>query len=214
VQPLERIANLDGAVPSGIGPAPVDRGRPRLILAVDPRELLASQGRHPSSHIAGSGSGCDACGFTPLARGDIADALRKLPVAWQEALRSDPTFVEPAARLRDELHAVTNRVERVLDEPDTSLASVTIHAPTALATPTSRDVLVSLLHLSANRLADLVESLSTDAWEMRGHVDEGTVTVRELAQVPLHHSHRDLARSRAGDSVVVHFDRGRRKRSW
>jgi hypothetical protein len=108
---------------------------------------------------------------------------------------------------------VTNRVERVLDAPGTSLASVDVHSPTALATPISGDVLVRLLHLCADRLADLVGPLSTEAWETRGHVDDGEVTVQELVQVPLHHSHRDLARSGAGDSVVIHFDRHRRKRS-
>src|SRR5688500_11017984 len=103
MQSLERNANLDGAMPASTGPARADRGGPRLIVAVDSRELVASQGRHPSSHIAGAGSGCEACGFIPPALSDTVDALRELPLAWRDALRRDPGFIEPAARLRDEL---------------------------------------------------------------------------------------------------------------
>ena len=183
---LETTTTLRRGAPSSVAPVPTDRDGP-------------------------SPSACADCGFTPPAPGDTADALRELPGGWRDALRRDSSFVEPAARLRDEIHAVTNRVDRIMAAPGSHLARVIVHTPTALATPTSEDLLIRLLHLSADRLADLIESLPPGAWEIGGRVAGGPVTVRELVQVPLHHSHRDLARSGAGDPVVIHFDRHRRK---
>lgn len=123
---------------------------------------------------------------------NAAGALRQLPTMWSDALQGAPLLIEPAARLRDELHAVANRVERLLAAPGSALSSVTIHVPTALDWAASRNVLVDLLRAAAHRLADVLGTMGPEDWVTSGTVGGGVVTVGQLVLVPLHHSHRDL----------------------
>ena len=190
----------------------VTRGvTPQLRVAIDPAVLAASRGRHPSSNV--DRAACGTCGFSPPARADIADALRRLPSTWQRALAAHPTLIDRAAFLRDDLHAVANRVARLLAAPGTRLSVVTIHVPTALtAGIASPAIVVHRLRMAADRLRRLVEPLRTGGWDVTGSVGDGFVTVTQLVHVPLHHSHRDLA-SNPGEmtmAAVVPIDPRRR----
>jgi hypothetical protein len=182
-------------------PPPNTKVRPHLELVVDENELAASQLRHPSSYVDPS---CGECGFIQPRRSETGGALRRLPSAWRTALRANPQLLERAAFLRDEIHAVTNRVARLLVAPRSRLQRVTIRAPTANATSGSQAVVVDLLRFSAERLARIVDSLRLDDWGTTGYVGDGVVTVADLIHVPLHHSHRDLVcHTDDGDRAVV-----------
>jgi hypothetical protein len=98
-------------------------------------------------------------------------------------------MVSEAARARDELHAVANRIARILVAPGSSLAAVHIETPTALAQPTSIDLVVELLRMEADRLAAITDSID-EQWDWVGYVGSQAVTVRQLADVPLHTAHR------------------------
>ena len=183
-------------------PPPTTNVRPHLQLVVDENELAASQHRHPSSYV--ELPACGDCGFTQPQRSDTGGALRRLPSTWRAALRANPQLLERAAFLRDEIHAVTNRVARLLVAPGSRLQRVTIYAPTANATAESQAVVIDFLRISAERLARIVDSLRPDDWDSTGSVGDRAVTVADLIQVPLHHSHRDLVRNATGgDQPVV-----------
>jgi len=182
-------------------PPPTTNVRPHLQLVIDENELAASQHRHPSSYV--ELPACGDCGFTQLQRGDTGGALRRLPSTWRAALRANPQLLERAAFLRDEIHAVTNRVARLLVAPGSRLQRVTIYAPTANATAESQAVVVEFLRISAERLARIVDSLRPDDWDSTGYVGDSAVTVADLIQVPLHHSHRDLVRNAEGGGQPV-----------
>jgi hypothetical protein len=105
--------------------------------------------------------------------------------------------------VRDELHAVANRVARLLVSPGSTLSPVRIDVPTELARPPSIDLLIELLRIEADRLADLTESIGAE-WGWIGRVGVGPVTVTALAAVPLHTSHQVLTRNvRQGASVAL-----------
>jgi hypothetical protein len=162
------------------------------------------QRRHPSSNVDPAvAAACDECGFVPPLLRDTGEALRAVPEQWRDALRKSPLLIPSAARLRDELHAIANRVARLLIEQDARLSSVTIPPPDALAASASTNILVALLRMAAVRLADLVDALRPEQWGIAGRVGDRTVTVAELVRVPLHHSHRDLAARRPGMVVPV-----------
>jgi hypothetical protein len=146
---------------------------------------------------------CDQCGFLPPARRELPSAIGALPSRWVAALRSDPsgTF-EDAARVRDELHAVANRVGRLLVAPGSTLSPVHIDVPTELARPPSIDLLTELLRIEADRLADLAESIGAE-WGWIGRVGAGPVSVAALAAVPLHTTHQMLTRDGCGGASVV-----------
>jgi hypothetical protein len=48
-----------------------------------------------------------------------------------------------------------------------------------------------------------VDSLRPDDWDSTGYVGDSAVTVADLIQVPLHHSHRDLVRNAEGGGQPV-----------
>jgi hypothetical protein len=180
----------------------------RLRIAGDPEALAASRQRHPSSQLDAVAV-CGACGFSSPARADTAEALRSLPTVWRSALQADRRLVDRAALLRDELHAVANRVARLLDEPGAHLSIVTIRTPMSTSGIPSTGTLVNGVRLAAERLARLVESLSADDWEATGLVPHGAVTISQLIRVPLHHSHRDLANGGGIGGTVVLLGGGR-----
>jgi hypothetical protein len=184
-------------------PPPGTEARPQLHLVIEKDVLAASQSRHPSSCVAIRA--CRNCGFTPPPRDDTARALRRLPSTWRAAMSARPEALARAAYLRDEIHAVTNRVARLLVAPQARLQRVRINVPTAIASASSGPVVLHRLRLSVERLARLVESMRTDDWKVNGYVEDRDITVAELVLVPLHHSHRDLLgdAGRVGRTLVI-----------
>ncbi len=153
----------------------------------------ASVRRHPSSATAWSGD-CGRCGFQRPRHTDIAAAIALLPAEWRRPLEERrPGAFADAARLRDELHVVTNRIERIRAVPG---APIVAPLPTVMPTPrhriTSSEHLVTLLQLAAERLVETLTRLDADEWQLHGRLGSEDVTIEQLAVMPLHRSHARL----------------------
>jgi len=171
---------------------------------VDPHTLspaqCASVRHHPSSNVVATEQACPRCGFQAPATDATATAILAIPDVWASLLHSgaaENTLLE-AARLRDELHVVANRISRVLAVPGSAvLAAVRIDAPTAWKRPTSGDQLVALLRFAAERLAAVLTPLSPAEWRLTGRAGSRSLAVRDLALIPLHRSHARLTNGRS-----------------
>ena len=155
--------------------------------------------RHPSSHKFPGVPACPRCGFEPPATPDIASAILAIPDEWASLLSHDTTetMLAEAARLRDELHVVANRISRVLAVPGAAvLATVRIDSPTAWTRTIGPDQLIALLKMAAERLAELVRSLRPADWHLTGRAGRKSLSIRDLALLPLHRSHARLTRGR------------------
>ena len=148
-------------------------------------------------------SPCGRCGFQSPARCRLPDAIRAITPTWAVTLRSGgPALVPAAARARDELHAVTNRIARILTAPGSTLSPVHVERPTALTQYASIDLIIELLRQEADRLASITASLDEE-WGWVGSVGSQQVTVRQLADVPLHSAHRQSVAPGREVSVVL-----------
>ena len=154
----------------------------------------ASMRRHPSSNRAEDGPTCNRCGFRTPDRTDIPCEIAAIASKWRPVLpTAPPSQLEGAARLRDELHVVANRISRLRAAPGSPvLATLSIDAPTALRRTASVEHLLVMLDISAQRLADLAASLDAAEWDLRGRIGASDVSVAELALMPLHRSHARL----------------------
>jgi hypothetical protein len=95
-----------------------------------------------------------------------------------------------AACLRDEIHAVTNRIDQLLISPYSIFAPVRTSPRNALARLVNPRVLVALLELATTRLAALTDTVHGEQWQRRGKVRGGNVSIAELAALPLHRTYR------------------------
>jgi hypothetical protein len=109
---------------------------------------------------------------------------------------SDPEGPRCVAVLRDQIHAVTNRVQRLVAQPGAGVLPVMVRFPSA----GSSDVIspVQVLHVlqaAVDRLVNVLDSLDADGWDIRGvWADTGqTFIVYDLPLLPLHFSHRHIA---------------------
>jgi hypothetical protein len=149
---------------------------------------------------------CRGCDFRPPAPNEAASELRALASIWEVALvGGDEDLIDEAARMRDEIHAVAKRIGRLLDAPGSRISPVRIEIPTASARGATAQLVIALLGNAAEGLGQLVESLGADDWRIEGSVGTGRVSVYELACVPLHTTHRELAahKRRAEDELMV-----------
>jgi hypothetical protein len=103
---------------------------------------------------------------------------------------------ERASRVRDELHAVANRVGRLLETPGATLAPIEISAP-GKGFGASTVSTGAFIRLAAERLARLVDGLSPEHWQIEGRIADSTITIEELVARPLHTSHHELSRAHA-----------------
>jgi hypothetical protein len=176
---------------------PAARGSP----ALDPHSLsparAASVHRHPSSPEVAAPQTCLRCGFEAPAASDVVAEILRIPDRWAPGLRSSatPQLLIGAARTRDELHVVANRIARVLAMPGSAtLAEMPLDTPTASARLTNADHLITVLRLAAERLARVVSSLRQEDWSLTGQAGRTSISVRDLALIPLHRSHGRLTR--------------------
>lgn len=179
-----------------------DRARgspaPDSPSALDLMRAAAVQ-RHPSSNLRADVEGCSRCGFAAPAMDDVATALATIPDQWADLLDADATrtMIHEAARLRDELHVVANRISRVLADPGSAvLASARIDSPTSWARSTDPGQVLALMRLAADRLAAVLGSLDPPDWQLTGRAGRLSLSILELAVIPLHHSHARLTRGR------------------
>jgi hypothetical protein len=157
-------------------------------------ERAASVRRHPSSQQSGAPPSCARCGFRSPAASAIPSAITAVANEWEVALHNgtDPALRDAAARLRDEVHVVTNRVVRLVG---TSTGVELPPIPGSLGPSRTDDPgqLTALLRIAAVSLAAVLGSLAAQDWERRGRMGHRWVSVLDLALLPLHHSHARLA---------------------
>lgn len=158
---------------------------------------------------------CETCGFRPPRRADAAAAISQLATLWRGAVNIGGGDVhERVAYNRDEIHAVSNRVERLLAQPGATLSPIQISRPTAASGSFGPEVLVMLLERAVRRLAVLTARLRGEQWDIRGRIDRSEVSISELVAVPFHRAHRELWSWAAGSesSVVVFLEEARHLR--
>jgi hypothetical protein len=195
MQRLTSPARPKGRAP-GIPPPTGRAPKCAATIVPGPQPLDNRDGSLRSAHRQSPPSvdPCSQCGFQAVAPAGTSSALRALPQACRDALRrGDHAVVEEVARLRDELHAVANRVARLLVAPGSTLAAMDIGSPTALAGPSNPELLVAILTMAAGRLADITDRLGEADWRLVGQLGPETVTVGQLVEVPLHSAHRLLS---------------------
>ena len=158
---------------------------------------VTSMRRHPSAKIE-IRPGCRRCGFRSPPRSEVAAALAGLPRRWQAHLEQlgppEQQHVHVGiARARNELHAVANRMSRILEAPTNVgpavVTEVDTEAPIVVAATTDPDQLLARLRLAAERASEFVGALDAGDWRRRARVGERSVTIEELAILPLHRSH-------------------------
>ena len=159
----------------------------------------ASLRRHPSSMNRPRSVSCMRCGFQLPDHATLAAEIAAIPQRWRPVLiAASADELEGAARLRDELHVVANRIRRLRAAPGSSiLANVSVDAATALSRTPNVAHLLAMLSVSAERLADLLLRLEPEEWDVRGRVGTREVTVAELVLMPLHRSHARLTQGAA-----------------
>ena len=126
---------------------------------------------------------------------EVPTAILAIPDQWARVLHSTATqsMLIDTARLRDELHVVANRITRVLAAPGSAIVpAVRIETPTAWTRPTNADQLITLMRFAADRLAGVLDSLRPEDWNLTGRAGRTSMSVCDLALIPLHRSHRRL----------------------
>ncbi len=101
------------------------------------------------------------------------------------------------AFLRDELHLVANRIERIRAVPGTAIvAALPSVMPTARHRIASGPHLLTLLQLAVDRLTEITSDLEPSEWLARGQLGSLEVSIEQLAVLPLHRSYARLTQQR------------------
>lgn len=138
---------------------------------------------------------CSACGFSAstLAPEEAAAALRDLPRRWRATLALDPggrppggwSALEHAGHVRDVLHALDIRVQRVLRE-DRPVLPGTHVTPPAGANEQGMAVVLAAMAVSAEQLARTIETATASSWSRGGLRCGSRVTALELVHEAVH----------------------------
>ena len=154
--------------------------------------------------FAASGS-CTTCGFDPdrIDPADAREALASFPARWRSALAihlddADPEAIltgrrtppdwsalEHAGHVRDVLHALDIRVQRVLREDEPVLPETHITPPSG-ANEQGMAVVLAALTLSADQFADTVLSIDELSWYRRGRRAGTFVSALDLVREAVH----------------------------
>src|SRR5688572_32966875 len=168
--------------------APTRRGR---TPGVPPPTTASNAARLTVVVDRPAAESCRHCGFVAPRPEEISARLRALPDTWMTLLQSgDASVTLDAACLRDEIHGVTNRIDQLLVSPDSILGPVRMNPRDALTRLVDPRLLVALLEVATTRLAALTDRVHGDQWQQRGRVRAGSVSIAELATLPLHRTHR------------------------
>ena len=148
---------------------------------------------------------CATCGFDPDAVDpiDVRVALQSVPSRWRSALAihlddADPEGVltgrpvplgwsalEHAGHVRDVLHALDIRVQRVLREDEPVLPETHVTPPSG-ANEQGMAVVLAALTLSADQFAETTTHISELGWYRRGRRAGRLVSVLDLAREAVH----------------------------
>jgi len=118
------------------------------------------------------------------------DAIAQVTNDWSIRLadaRVGDVDLGAAGRVRDELHAVANRVLRIVARPGRAVVAV-IDATSSLSMIADVHHLLALLRMEAVRLADVCRRLTDAEWAATGIVGGSTMCIEDLVVDVLHRS--------------------------
>ncbi|HUP86015.1 MAG TPA: DinB family protein [Acidimicrobiales bacterium] len=162
------------------------------------------------AEFATSGT-CMTCGFVPdkVDATDIVVGLRSFPARWRSALAlhlddDDPETVltgrptpadwsalEHAGHVRDVLHALDIRVQRVLREDEPVLPETHVTPPSG-ANEQGIAVVLAALTLSADQFAETVARIAPHEWVRTGFRASRSVNALDLAREAVHEGSHHL----------------------
>lgn len=146
---------------------------------------------------------CPDCGFQPdrVPPSDIAVALRSFPRRFRgvliavddtdaERLTAAPapgewSALQHAGHVRDVLHAIDMRLQRVLREDGPRIGDTPATPPAAVAGD-NIDTTLATLQANAEQLARTVESVAGREWTRAGQRDGAEITALDLAREAVH----------------------------
>ena len=165
---------------------------------------------HEASEFSSRGA-CAACGFAPEQVGpdDAVVVLQSLPSRWRRALAvhlDDPdpeavlagrpsasqwTALEHAGHVRDVLHALDIRLQRVLREDEPVLPETHV-TPPAGANEQGMAVVLAALAVSTDQFAQTIARVDDADWSRTGRRRAGEIVtaldlVREAVHEGTHH---------------------------
>ena len=170
---------------------------------------------------------CSACVSGPMTAADAKTAVQRVVVLANHLLREEPGQCPPpnalgarqrrVARLRDELHVTANRVARFGYDENPFLDPVRITAPTASSAVLAPGQLLCQLQLTAARLIEHLDALSTADWMRTGRMGDQVVTLGNLVEGLVHTGTHDVLDLLQGTSWsapegVALLDDGRTRR--
>jgi hypothetical protein len=158
--------------------------------------------------IAGSCPVCDYVAENVSPR-DAVITLRSLPTRWRNALAvhlddADPeavltgrtapggwTALDHAGHVRDVLHALDIRLQRVLREDDPVLPATHV-TPPAGANEQGPAVVLAALSVSTDQLSQTIEQVPSAAWGRRARRAGTTVSALDLVHEAVHEASHHL----------------------
>ena len=154
---------------------------------------------------------CETCGFVPdkVDPTDAMVALQSFPARWRSALAihlddTDPEAIlggrptplgwsalEHAGHVRDVLHALDIRVQRMLREDEPVLPETHVTPPSG-ANEQGMAVVLAALTLSADQFAETVRSITELDWYRRGRRAGSLVSALDLVREAVHEGSHHL----------------------
>ncbi len=182
--------------------------------------MSTNLGRSVEPDYATSGL-CDTCGFEPadLVPEAAVDALQALPTQWRSALAvhlddADParaltartsamawSALEHAGHVRDVVHALDIRLQRVLREDSPTIPETHVTPPSG-ANEQGLAVVLAALTMSADQMSGTVASASAEGWNRVAQRRQRPVTALDLACEAVHEGRHHLHLARQGLAEV------------
>ena len=156
------------------------------------------------THLVWASSGTCGCGFDPtlVTPAQAVDTLRSLARRWRSALAFDLDAAEPeavltsrpmggwsalehAGHVRDVLHALSIRLQRVLREDDPVLPETHVTPPSG-ANEQGPGVVLAALSLTADNLAETIEMTPATEWHRTGRRSHELISAIDLVREAMH----------------------------
>jgi len=156
------------------------------------------------THLEWREEGTCSCGFDPavITPVDAVITLRSLARRWRSALAFDLDAAEPeavltnrplggwsalehAGHVRDVLHALCIRLQRVLREDDPILPDTHVTPPSG-ANEQGPGVVLAALSLTADQLAQTIEATPSTEWHRTGRRGGSLISAIELVREAVH----------------------------
>ena len=173
--------------------------------------MTTNLGESPATTQRSSTGACATCGFvaSSITPEDAVVALRSFPSRWRNALavhlddanpeavlagRPTPTdwsALEHAGHVRDVLHALDIRLQRVLREDEPVLPETHVTPPSG-ANEQGMAVVLAALTVSTDQFSQTIELTPSAAWSRRGLRHGEIVTALDLIREAVHEGSHHL----------------------